>query len=64
MLQTSTTDIDINLLPNGMVSKTPVSALSPDENAFYNSIKEELNAIASNPSAATVTTILNYSKLL
>jgi len=64
MLQTSTTDTEINLLPNGQISKTVVSALSPDDNAFYNSIKDELNKIARDPSQESIDTVLNYSKLL
>jgi hypothetical protein len=64
MLQTSTTDTDIQLLPNGMVSRMPVSALSPEDNAFYNSLKEELNKIAKTPAQETIDNILGHSKSL
>ena len=64
MLQTSTTDTDVNLLPNGVISRTPVSALSPEDNAFYNSLKDELNNIAKEPSIESIESILTYSRSL
>lgn len=63
MLQTSTiTELSTLLTEQGRT--TPILALSPDDNAFYNSLKEELNKIALNPSDETLENILNYSKSL
>lgn len=62
MLQTSTTEFSILLTDE--VKNTPILALSPDDNAFYNSLKEELNKITFTPSEETVENILRYSKSL
>lgn len=60
MLQTSTNEF--TTLTNVDVRKTPLSALSPEDNAFFNSLKEELNTLITEPSTETLDTILNYSK--
>jgi hypothetical protein len=64
MLQTSTTDSEFNLFPLTGINITPTSALSTDEETFYNSIKEELNQISFDPSTQTVDRILSHSKTL
>ena len=62
MLQTSTTDSEINLFPHQEMNATPVSALSADDEAFYTSIKEELNKLSLNPPQEAVDHILKHSK--
>ena len=62
MLQLSTTDSEFNLFPSQELSLTPVSALSAEDEAFYQSIKEKLDRISVEPSQPIVDKILNYSK--
>ena len=62
MLQTSTTDSEINLFPHEEVDLTPASALSADDEAFYSSIKEELNKLSLNPAEQTIDNILKHSR--
>jgi hypothetical protein len=64
MLQTSTTDSEIYLFPNEELNLTASSALNHDDEAFYNSIKEDLNKLSTEPAKQTVDNILNYSKSL
>ena len=64
MLQISTTDSEFNLFPAREINLTPTYALSEDDDAFYTSIKEELNQISFDPSSQIIDRILNYSKTL
>jgi|GEM_PF-1078931 len=64
MLQTSTTDSEFNLFPVSKLNSTSISALSADEELFYNSIKNELNKISYDPPQQVIDNILNYSKSL
>jgi hypothetical protein len=64
MLQTFTTDSEFNLFPLTGINTTPISALSEDEEIFYNSIKEELNQISFDPSPQAIEQILAHSKTL
>jgi hypothetical protein len=64
MLQTSTTDSEFYLLPVKEKDLTPITALSADNEIFYNSIKEELSKLSCNPPQQAVDNILNYSKSL
>ncbi|MEJ6979623.1 hypothetical protein WG906_04130 [Pedobacter sp. P351] len=64
MLQVSTTDSEFNLFPAREINLAPTSALSEDDDAFYTSIKEELNQLTFDPSTQTIDRILNYSRTL
>lgn len=64
MLQTSTTDSEFNLFPATEINLNPPSTLSENDEAFYDSIKEELNKISFSPSKETIDSIINYSKTL
>ena len=64
MLQTSTTDSEFNLFPLRGINTTSISALSEDDEIFYNSIKEELNQISFDPAPQAIEQILNHSKTL
>ncbi|MGV3509505.1 MAG: hypothetical protein ACO1N7_09470 [Sphingobacteriaceae bacterium] len=63
MLQTST-DSEFNLFPTAEIKHTSASALNADDQIFYNSIKEELNKLSTDPSLETVENILKYSRSL
>jgi hypothetical protein len=63
MLQTSTTtDSDFNFFPVEEMEPTPTPSLSVEDQAFYQSIKRELNRISYTPSEEAVNRILSYSK--
>lgn len=62
MLQISTTDSEINIFQNEELNLTPLSALSADDEAFYGSIKEELNNLSVVPPQQAVDNILKYSR--
>jgi hypothetical protein len=63
MLQTSTTtDSDLNFFPVEEMEPTPIVSLSAEDQAFYQSIKRELNRISYTPSEEAVNKILSYSK--
>ena len=64
MLQISTTDSEFNLFPAREINLTSTSALSEEDDAFYTSIKEELNQLTFDPSTQIIDRILNYSKTL
>lgn len=64
MLQISTIDSEVYLFPNEEVDLTPISALSADDEAFYGSIKEELNHLHLDPPQQAVESILRHSKSL
>ncbi len=58
-ISTSTT----NSLQNNMVqNSSTVEDLGEEEQSFYALIKNKLNVIVRNPSQATISKILNYSK--
>ena len=63
MMQTSTPTT--NSLQNNMVeNSTSVNDLSEEEQSFYNSISNTLNAIVRKPRKETIAKILDYSKSL
>jgi hypothetical protein len=62
MLQTSTTDSEFNFFPLAEIEQTTSSTLSDEDQAFYNSIKRELNKISYSPSEETIDKILSYAK--
>ncbi|MBC8052867.1 MAG: hypothetical protein H7Y13_07370 [Sphingobacteriaceae bacterium] len=62
MLQISTTDSDINPFPHEELGVTTSSSLGAEDEAFYNSIKEGLNNLSTDPSQQSVDAILSYSK--
>lgn len=64
MLQTSTTDSEINLFRHEESGPAHLSALSADDQAFYNSIKGELDKLSQDPPQQTVENILKHSKSL
>ncbi len=63
MLQTSTTtDSEFNLLlPTEDFDLAPITALSVEDEAFYYSIKAELNSISFSPPQQVVDAIIKYS---
>ena len=64
MLQTSTSDSEFDFFPTKALNQTSTTALNEDDQLFYNSIKERLNKLSTDPSQQTVDNILNYSKSL
>lgn len=64
MLQTSTSDSEFDFFPTKELNHILTTALNEDDKLFYNSIKEGLNKLSTDPSQQTVDNILNYSKSL
>jgi hypothetical protein len=63
MLQTSTTDSEFFLFaPEGELDNTPLGNLSPEDERFYDSIKDKLNHLSCNPPQQVINKILSYSR--